>query len=808
MKNCTAMTARSVRSRGFRVLLLSGLTLLLGSCQWLGLDDETEKNAKTEKKEEKKEKKEKTREEKDKERFAFLQEEKTKYKDQPKESAETIDQELVTEEKSSAEKAQQKAEKISKIRTSALQPEPEKPKAPLHFYDDFIILNGDEEIEVNLIFNNAPLLDVLPSFADALGFNFLADSDLKGNVTLNIDQKMSRKDLWNTFDKMLNLSGAGVVVDGTLLRIMSLAKISRATDSRFSRDGSGELLYFPLKNTIAREAAQQIRPFLGMNAICVELIRPNAVMIADDRANMPKIKQVLEHVDMAGKSGWKRKVIACRNILPSKLAEELTTVLPVLGFNVYQKTDRTEQPGSVQVTGVDRLQVVVISAATNEAIKEIEQWVDLLDNTDSLDQERVFVYKVRNSKAVNLTQALAMIYDMQGSSLTIDTNTGNSRTDTINSSARTTSTNRNTNANRNNRNAAVSLTESTQTDQKSNVFSTPVRVFADGVLNRLVIRTTPRTYASIKALLNRLDAVPAQVLLQVLVVEVTLTESTKFGLEFSALNSKGNDSNTLLGTNYANITKPETTEAGTVSGSGFSALLEDPKNPQNRFGYVQALAGNGNIKVISSPQLLVSSHTQASINVGTKVPTISQSITNTSSAGEMNKNYTYQDTGIILTITPQVTSTNLIALKVKQELSAVQANPDPNIENPYINQRVVNTSMTIANGRTMIIGGLIQEKVNDSLSSIPLINSIPVLNRLLGSTDASVERSEILVLITGYIVNERNELENMIRRYNDAIQALNKFDQTTGEKRPEVRTPLLGRKDFWTDGTIYPNDNK
>ena len=794
------MKTTRILNGSLRIALFSGLTLLLGSCQsdfWNLNDSDNGKNSS-----EKAPAKEKSQEEKDKERFAFLQEEKAKYKTRPRETGETIEQELVTEEKAPAAILQKKAEQIGKIRISALEPAKEKPKAPLHFYDDFIILNGDEEIEVNLIFNNAPLLDVLPSFADALGFNFLADSDLKGNVTLNIDQKMTRKDLWNTFDRMLNLSGAGVVVDGTLLRIMSLAKISRATDSRFSRDGSGELLYYPLKNTIAKEAAQQIRPFLGVNAICVELTRPNAVMIADDRANMPKIKQVLEHLDMAGKSGWKRKVIPCKNILPSKLAEELTTVLPVLGFNVYQKTDRTEQPGSVQVAGVDRLQVVVVSAATEEAVKEIEQWVDLLDNSDSLDQERVFVYKVRNSKAVNLTQALSMIYDMQGSSLTIDTSSGNSRMDAINSTA----ANRNT-ATRNAANrstAAIGNTENTQTDQKSNVFSTPVRVFADGVLNRLVIRTTPRTYASIKALLNRLDAVPAQVLLQVLVVEVTLTESTKFGLEFSAMASKGNQSNTLLGTNYANITKPETTDSGTISGSGFSALLEDPKNPQNRFGYVQALAGNGAIKVISSPQLLVSSHTEANITVGTRVPIISNAITTTSSAGDLNKTYTYEDTGIILTITPQVTSTNLIALKVKQTLSDVTANPNPDIENPYINKREVNTAMTIANGRTMIIGGLIQEKVNDSLNSVPLINSIPILNRLLGSTDASVERSEILVLITGYIINERNELEEMIRRYNDALEALNKFDQTTGSKRPAIRTPLLGRKDFWTDGTIYP----
>lgn len=775
-----------------RAALLSVLTLLLGSCQsdfWNG-------NVSEEPASQSEVKKEKTPEELDKERFAFLQEEQKRAPKQV-ESAETLEQEQVNAESRNA--AEQKTrEKAEKLGTSAPAQKTEKPKDALHFYDDFIILNGNEEIEVNLVFNNAPLLDVLPSFADALGFNFLADSELKGTVTLNIDQKMTRKDLWNAFDRMLNLSGAGVVVDGTLLRIMSLAKISRATDSRFSRDGSGELLYFPLKNTIAKEAAQQIRPFLGLNAICVELTRPNAVMIADDRANMPKVKQVLEHLDMAGKSGWKRKAILCRSILPSRLTEELTTVLPVLGFNVYQKTDRTEQPGSVQLTGIDRLQLVVISAATDEAIAEIEQWVDLLDSSDSLEQERVFVYKVRNGKAVNLTHALAMIYDMQGSSLTIDTSSGNTRTDIINSSASRNTANRNTN----NRSGTLNSGTNTLTDLQSNVFNTPVRVFADGVLNRLVIRTTPRTYASIKALLNRLDAVPAQVLLQVLVVEVTLTESTKFGLEFSALAKDGDTSRTLLGTNYSNITKPETTDSGTVNGSGFSGLLEDPKNPATRFGYIQALAGNGAIKVVSSPQLLVSSHTQAVINVGTRVPVISNAITTTSSSGDLNKTYRYEDTGIILTITPQVTSTNLIALKVKQELSDVSSNPDPNVENPYINQRVVNTSMTIANGRTMIIGGLIQEKVNDSLSSIPIINQIPILNRLTGSTDASVERSEILVLITGYIVNERNQLEEMISRYNDALNALNKFDQTTGSKRAENKKSLLGNKDFWTDGTF------
>ena len=182
MKMFNQPSGKAVRG-GVRIMLLAGLTLL-GACQsWF--DDEEPSKKKDSKKEEKKEK---TREEKDKERFAFLQEEKAKYKTRPKSAAgETLEQELVKEENTPEEIVQKRAEKISKIGSTALQPQKEKPKAALHFYDDFIILNGDEEIEVNLVFNNAPLLDVLPSFADALGFNFLADSDLRGNVTLNID---------------------------------------------------------------------------------------------------------------------------------------------------------------------------------------------------------------------------------------------------------------------------------------------------------------------------------------------------------------------------------------------------------------------------------------------------------------------------------------------------------------------------------------------------------------------------------------------------------------------------------------------
>jgi general secretion pathway protein D len=108
--------------------------------------------------------------------------------------------------------------------------------------------------------------------------------------------------------------------------------------------------------------------------------------------------------------------------------------------------------------------------------------------------------------------------------------------------------------------------------------------------------------------------------------------------------------------------------------------------------------------------------------------------------------------------------------------------------------------MTIANGQTMVIGGLIQEKNDDNLSSLPLINKIPILNRLFGNTSANVERTEILMLITGYIVNEHSPVEEMIKRYNDAIKAINDFDSKLGDRpnaEKKAKPAVMTKKEFW-----------
>lgn len=779
-----------VKCRIFGALILLPV-LLLNSCQSV--------------------EKEKDKKDKKVDRFAFLhrKDKKDKKSDAAK-SYENASTERIRPQ--DAERPVVKPETLSKFNVPAGKKDAiaELSKPNPKFYEDFIALNGDEMIDVSLVFNSAPLLDVLSAFGDLLGFNFVADSDLRGVVTLNLNSKMSRRELWNTFDRMVFLAGAGVKVEDSLLRIMALNKFAMQPDNRTGKGSKTEIYYRQLINATSTEVTRQIRGFIGSGAIIADLTRPNAVMVCDSSENMPKIRELIEYLDRNGKTDWPRAVVPCNHILPTKVALELQEVLPVLGLKIHKANERTDQPGAVYVVGLDRMRLMVVSAATQEAVDLIREWIGLLDSAGSDDQESVFVYKVRHNKAAHLSRALSIIFETQGTALTIDSNTGNTRMETINSpnQRRTTSTIR-TNTPSTSVNAGTNM----ETDQNSKVFGQPVRVFADGVLNRLVIRCTPRTYASIKALLDKLDVVPAQVLLQVLMVEVTLTESTQFGLEFSGTATSGSTSS-VFGTNYPNTNtgtylSPFTTDAsgktvlatGSNRQGGATFAITDPNDPQRRFGYIRAQAGNGLVKVISSPQLLVSSHTEASINVGQRVPYISSSLTNASSSnGNISSNYQYEDVGVILKVTPYVTSTDLITLEISQTMSSAVANTiTPGIDSPVFNSRKLETSMTIANGQTMVLGGLIQENTNDNLDSVPIINQIPFLKRLLGSTNASVERSEVLVLITGYIVNEHSEIDTLISRYNDAIKALNQYDKGLGDN-PDAdkhRGVLFRNEEFW-----------
>ena len=316
------------------------------------------------------------------------------------------------DEPAGAGELQSLAEKLSRDEKKT---ETERRRRPTPFYEDFILIDDNEPVEVALIFNSVPLVDTLPAFADALGFNFTADSDLKSVITLNINSTMTRRELWEAFDEMLKAAGTGVVRNGQMLKFMPAEKMPAQYAMRGGRNRFGattEVISYALVNANSKDMATQLKPFLTKEGTIVELAKQNMLMITDHGDNIPKLKQILEVVDQPGRAQWPRLVIYCSNVKPSRIGQELSEVLPVIGLPVVlaDANSSAVDPGAVRLSTIDRLQLLVATAATDESLKEIREWVRILDNADSAEQERAYVYKVAHSKAKELAQALAVIF--------------------------------------------------------------------------------------------------------------------------------------------------------------------------------------------------------------------------------------------------------------------------------------------------------------------------------------------------------------------------------------------------------------
>ncbi len=617
-----------------------------------------------------------------------------------------------------------------------------------------------KSIKVMINFDATGLGDIVPAFAQSLGFDYILDPAVKGTVTMSVESEMKPETLWDLFEQILWMTGSyGAFEDG----IVHIRPINKMPQERgLNVKGSNvEAVFVPLRYAAAKTIVANIKQFLSDSAAAIALEEQNAIMLVENPGTINRLRQIITQLDQRPRANWHRMVINCRNITPSQLQNELTEVMPVLGFPV-EADSKEKVAGAISLVALDRMQILIATAATGDALNELRKMVRTLDRSDVGEQERVFIYKVKNSKADELLQSLTTMFQAEGSSLTVSSNSSTG------SSAKTSTSNVGSKSSKTNKKATG---KSNLEEKSESVFNVPVKIFADAVKNRLIIRTTPRTYAMIRALLERIDTITQQVLLQVLVVEIELTDSNEFGVEFSQA-IKAGATKSIFGTNY---TTPDSSTAQT----GATYYIYNPNNPDEKFGYIRALASKSKMKVISSPQVLVASHAEAKVSVGKKVPTISSEVTDTSSSSTTStslvRSYQYVETGVILTVTPHITEGGQISMELEQTISDAIKTSDAE-DTPTIKEDVISTTLSLENGRTLIMGGLIKEKYDHTLSSVPYLAEIPIVSWMLGDTSKSYERTEILMLITATIIKKETRLEELLRNYKKTIKEIDKYE--------------------------------
>jgi type II secretory pathway component GspD/PulD (secretin) len=329
-----------------------------------------------------------------------------------------------------------------------------------------------------------------------------------------------------------------------------------------------------------------------------------------------------------------------------------------------------------------------------------------------------------------------------------------------------------------------------------------VTISAYEPLNALVIKTTPRGYLSLLETLKKLDVQPRQVLIEVLIAEVTLSDEEKLGIEW-LVRGYGRDFSGVggftQGTAETSGIIPPTEEYPVGSVSYPSGAFANIFNPVKFNALISASVSTGKFNVLASPHILALDNKEAKIEIGEEVAVATGTYTTQPTTGEITATTTtvgqiqYKTTGTILTVTPQINEKGLVTLKINQEMSKVDEKTTvEGIPAPSFKTRKATTTAVVQDGHTLVIGGLINESKDKTRTGLPLLSKIPLLGYLFGTTTETVNKTELLVMVTPHVVRSTEDADLLTKEFQNRVK-------TVKERIEKVKYgELLGRGDIIT----------
>jgi general secretion pathway protein D len=352
--------------------------------------------------------------------------------------------------------------------------------------------------------------------------------------------------------------------------------------------------------------------------------------------------------------------------------------------------------------------------------KYIVEWSQKLDVPEAAgDAETAFSYHPKYTRASDLVESIKRLYGVTSTPSTPSTTTpATPSPDTRSTAPRTATT----------RSAALA---------GGHVLGiSGLKMSADDGKNMIIIISSASTYKTILSLLKGLDTPPRQVLIEATIAELTLTDELKYGLEWYLANTYKGDAYTL-----------STLGALGVQPLGLSLkFLSDTAKVR---GLVSALATANKANILSTPRLTVLDNKEATIQVGEDVPTITSQTTSTE-ATVVTSTVQYRTTGVLMRVKPTINSEGLLTLDISQEVS--QAGAPGAGDSPIILTRNIKTTVVVAHGETLALGGLMKENVSVSESKVPLLGDIPLIGNLFKYTVRTKDKTELLVLVTPTIL--------------------------------------------------------
>jgi general secretion pathway protein D len=426
----------------------------------------------------------------------------------------------------------------------------------------------------------------------------------------------------------------------------------------------------------------------------------------------------------------------------------VTQIIPLENVKVSEASNilRNLMPRGTDLFIYEPANMLVVTAQPKTLVK----FMKVLDAIDVSELEsesiRTFVYYVENGKAEKLAEILKTIYVEKVSTKRVTTPTAAARTRTT---RRTTPT------------AEVSSLPG---------FIGEMTITAYEDINALIIKSTPRSYISLLDVLNKIDVPPKQVLIDLVVAQVTLSDSEQLGIEWLLESSRGD----TFGFVSSDVENPPiiTTEHPGSSGGLFAAVVSGVTGSTDYNYIISAIAANTKLKVLASPHILAMDNKDAKIEIGREIPTATS--TTTSDEGtSTSQQIEYKTVGTILTVTPHITEKGNVSMEISIERSDTGSTTTLGTGTfPDFTTNKATTHAVVEDGHTLVLAGLIEEKNNWERSGIPYLSKIPILGYLFGNTGEQTERTELIMMITPHVITNQQDADAITRDFQNRIKTI------------------------------------
>lgn len=667
------------------------------------------------------------------------------------------------------------------------------------------IARATPEGEITLNFVNADLQEVVKAvIGDTLGLNYVIDPRVQGAVTLQTGQPVPAAALLSTLQTILELNGAALVEAEGLYRIVPAdqavrggARLRGSLEAVERRPGTS-VMVVPLRFVGAAEMQKLLEPLAPQGSVLRADTTRNILILGGSQNELINMVDMINTFDVDWLAGKSFGIFPLQSAKPEAVVGELEAI--------FSSKEEGALANVIRFVPIERMNAVLVIANQSAYLDRARAWVERLDVGDEA-VARLYVYYVENSRAEDLALVLSDIFtpgavatrpelapgltpsSLRGDQFGFDGTgsrlgfggglgggglgagglgtTGMSQRGAVSGlgassglgrggvSARqfgTPSRSRQQTLAARARSTASRLRQPA-TGEEEVPTEDPVRIIADPVKNALVIYATPNDYREVEAVLKRLDTIPLQVLIEATILEVSLDDELRYGVEWF-FNS---------GDNSFSLSSLATGAVGSIF-PGFSYAL---RTGDIRF-IVNALESVTNVRVVSSPLLLVLDNQTAALQVGNEVPISTQSSVSTLAPGApVINSIEYRNTGVILDVTPRVNTGGLVTLELGQEVSDAVLTTSSTLNSPTFEQRRVESTIAVQDGEAIAIGGLIRDRDERTNSGAPLLKDIPLLGFLFGTTANQNTRTELLILLTPRVVGSQEEaqrLTNEIRR--------------------------------------------